>query len=151
MRLISAAGTPYSEHAEEVREEMAKLGFRSVDEMIGQADRLDVDRAMAHWKAKDLDKYRTTSAKWSDQLCHALWRSVLQKKDGTLIACAHTRYRDDKKGKARVVCYHSTDGGRTWGSESPVAYDPEVGGEARATPRAPAPDPQQVEGVSGRR
>ena len=44
-----------------------------------------------YWKAKDLDKYRTTAAKWSDQLCHALWRSVLQKKDGTLIACAHAR------------------------------------------------------------
>ena len=90
--------------------------------------------AGTYWSAKDLDKYRTTSAKWSDQLCHALWRSVLQKEDGTLIACAHTGYKGDKKGKARVVCYHSTDGGRTWMSESTVAYDPDVAGEGFVEP-----------------
>jgi hypothetical protein len=90
--------------------------------------------AGTYWDAKDLDKYRTTSAKWSDQLCHALWRSVLQKEDGTLIACAHTGYKGDKQGKARVVCYHSTDAGRTWTSESTVAYDPDVGGEGFVEP-----------------
>ena len=38
--------------AEEVRELMAKLGFRTLDEMIGQVDRLDVARrAGNHWKA----------------------------------------------------------------------------------------------------
>src|SRR2546426_2641465 len=41
--------------AEEVRECMARLGFRSVDEMIGRADRLDVGRAVDHWKAGGLD------------------------------------------------------------------------------------------------
>ncbi len=41
--------------AEEVREIMAKLGFRSVDEMIGRAERLEADRAVSHWKAKGLD------------------------------------------------------------------------------------------------
>jgi glutamate synthase (ferredoxin) len=41
--------------AEEAREYMAELGFRSVDEMIGRVDRLEPDRAIAHWKAKDLD------------------------------------------------------------------------------------------------
>ena len=41
--------------AEEVRELMAGLGFRTVDEMIGRADRLDADAAVAHWKAKGLD------------------------------------------------------------------------------------------------
>jgi glutamate synthase (ferredoxin) len=41
--------------AEEVRELMARLGFRSMDEMIGRADRLDVRRAVDHWKAKGLD------------------------------------------------------------------------------------------------
>jgi len=41
--------------AEEVREYMAELGFRTMDEMIGRADRLDVDSAVAHWKAKGLD------------------------------------------------------------------------------------------------
>jgi glutamate synthase domain-containing protein 2/glutamate synthase domain-containing protein 1/glutamate synthase domain-containing protein 3 len=41
--------------AEEVREIMARLGFRRVDEMVGRVDRLDADAAANHWKAKGLD------------------------------------------------------------------------------------------------
>ncbi|MDQ1319410.1 MAG: glutamate synthase large chain [Actinomycetota bacterium] len=41
--------------AEEVRELMAKLGFRTVNEMVGQAGALDTARAAAHWKAHKLD------------------------------------------------------------------------------------------------
>ncbi len=41
--------------AEEVREHMAALGFRTMDEMIGRVDRLDARRAVDHWKAKGLD------------------------------------------------------------------------------------------------
>jgi len=41
--------------AEEVREYMAQLGFRTVDEMVGQVDRLDVKKAVDHWKADGLD------------------------------------------------------------------------------------------------
>ena len=41
--------------ATEVREYMAKLGFRTMNEMIGQASRLDVAQAVDHWKAKGLD------------------------------------------------------------------------------------------------
>jgi glutamate synthase domain-containing protein 3 len=41
--------------AEEVRELMAQLGFRTVDEMIGRVDRLDVRKAVEHWKARGLD------------------------------------------------------------------------------------------------
>src|SRR6185503_9812948 len=41
--------------AEEVREWMSKLGFRRVDEMIGRMDRLDIKRAVDHWKARKLD------------------------------------------------------------------------------------------------
>ena len=41
--------------AEEVREYMAKLGFRTIDEMIGQVKRLDVKNAVDHWKARGLD------------------------------------------------------------------------------------------------
>jgi glutamate synthase (ferredoxin) len=41
--------------AEEVREYMAKLGFRRMDEMIGRVDRLDVKPAVDHWKAQGLD------------------------------------------------------------------------------------------------
>ena len=38
--------------AEEVREIMAQLGFRTFDEMIGRVDRLDMAPAIDHWKAK---------------------------------------------------------------------------------------------------
>jgi len=41
--------------AQEVREYMAELGFRTMDEMIGRADRIDVGHAVNHWKAKGLD------------------------------------------------------------------------------------------------
>ncbi len=41
--------------AEELRELMAKLGFRTINEMVGQVDRLDTRAAIAHWKAKGLD------------------------------------------------------------------------------------------------
>ena len=41
--------------AEEARRIMAKLGFRTVDEMVGRSDRLRVDRAIRHWKSDGLD------------------------------------------------------------------------------------------------
>jgi glutamate synthase (ferredoxin) len=41
--------------AEEVREYMARLGFRTLDEMIGRVDRLNVSGAIDHWKARGLD------------------------------------------------------------------------------------------------
>jgi len=41
--------------AEEVREYMSQLGFRTMDEMIGCVDRLDVKKAVDHWKARGLD------------------------------------------------------------------------------------------------
>jgi len=41
--------------AEEVREYMARLGFRTMDEMIGRVDRLDFKPALEHWKARGLD------------------------------------------------------------------------------------------------
>ena len=41
--------------AQEVRELMAQLGFRTVDEMVGRLDRLEVRKAVDHWKARGLD------------------------------------------------------------------------------------------------
>ena len=41
--------------AEEVRELMAELGFHTMDEMIGQVDRLELRDAVDHWKARGLD------------------------------------------------------------------------------------------------
>jgi glutamate synthase (NADPH/NADH) large chain len=44
--------------AEEVRQLMAQLGYRTFDEMVGQSDRLDMRKAINHWKAKGLDYSR---------------------------------------------------------------------------------------------
>ena len=41
--------------AQEVRELLAELGFRSLDEAIGQAEALDLTAAIDHWKADGLD------------------------------------------------------------------------------------------------
>jgi len=41
--------------AAEVREYLAELGFRSIDEAVGHVEALDVNGAIAHWKADGLD------------------------------------------------------------------------------------------------
>jgi glutamate synthase domain-containing protein 2/glutamate synthase domain-containing protein 3 len=41
--------------AQDVRELMAELGFRTMAEMVGRADCLDIEVAAAHWKASGLD------------------------------------------------------------------------------------------------
>jgi glutamate synthase domain-containing protein 2/glutamate synthase domain-containing protein 3 len=55
------AGTPESVVqyllfiAQETREIMAKLGFRTIGEMVGHVECLDSERALTHWKTKGLD------------------------------------------------------------------------------------------------
>jgi len=41
--------------AEELRQIMAKFGFRNLDEMVGRVDLLDTVDAITHWKAKGID------------------------------------------------------------------------------------------------
>jgi glutamate synthase (NADPH/NADH) large chain len=41
--------------ADEARELMAQLGFRTIDEMVGRVDVLDVSKAIRHWKSDGLD------------------------------------------------------------------------------------------------
>jgi len=41
--------------AEELREIMARMGFRTLSEMIGRVDKLDMKRAVDHWKAGGVD------------------------------------------------------------------------------------------------
>ena len=41
--------------AEEVRQLMSRLGFRSMDEMTGRVDKLEMRQAVDHWKARGLD------------------------------------------------------------------------------------------------
>ncbi|MBW3543653.1 MAG: glutamate synthase subunit alpha, partial [Planctomycetes bacterium] len=41
--------------AEETRQIMAELGFRTINEMLGRCDVLEIDAAVEHWKARGLD------------------------------------------------------------------------------------------------
>ncbi|MBD8477411.1 glutamate synthase large subunit [Microbacterium sp. CFBP 8794] len=41
--------------AQEVREYLAALGYRSIDEIVGRTDLLDVNEAIQHWKARGLN------------------------------------------------------------------------------------------------
>ncbi|MBN1868608.1 glutamate synthase large subunit [Candidatus Sumerlaeota bacterium] len=41
--------------AQDLREVMAELGFRTIDEMVGRVDRLEMQPAIDHWKARGLD------------------------------------------------------------------------------------------------
>ena len=41
--------------AQELREIMAKLGFRTVDEMVGKVEKLDRNKAIEHYKSKGID------------------------------------------------------------------------------------------------
>ncbi|KUO71897.1 MAG: glutamate synthase subunit alpha [Desulfosporosinus sp. BRH_c37] len=41
--------------AQEMREIMAKLGFRTITEMVGRTDRLKTKENIKHWKARNLD------------------------------------------------------------------------------------------------
>jgi glutamate synthase domain-containing protein 3 len=41
--------------AEQVRQYMAQMGFRTFDEMVGRVDMLEARQVVDHWKAKDID------------------------------------------------------------------------------------------------
>ncbi len=48
--------------AEELRQIMAQMGFRTVEEMVGRVDRLDMRRVERHWKAHGVDLKRILHA-----------------------------------------------------------------------------------------
>ena len=63
--------------AEELRGIMAKLGYRTVQEMVGQVGRLDVRDAVEHWKARDVDLSRILYAPTAGNGAE-LWNSSRQ-------------------------------------------------------------------------
>ena len=81
--------------AEEVREIMASLGFRSMDEMIGHSDCLEMKGAVDHWKGKGIDLgailYQPKTGPQVGKRCVVAQNHGLEKEfdDTTLIpACA---------------------------------------------------------------
>jgi glutamate synthase (NADPH) large chain len=83
--------------AREVREMLAALGFRTLDDAIGHAELLDVDEAVEHWKARGMDltpvfavpetRYGTARRRVRAQdhgLDHALDRTLIQLAEAAL-------------------------------------------------------------------
>jgi glutamate synthase (NADPH/NADH) large chain len=84
--------------AHEVRQLLAELGFRTIDEAVGHAEMLDVDHAVKHWKAQGLNlapvfevppanSYGTARRKIRGQdhgLAHALDRTLIQLSEAAL-------------------------------------------------------------------
>ena len=83
--------------AEQVRELLAELGFRSLDEAIGHAELLDVRDAVDHWKGDGLDltpifhvpelapgQARRQTTEQDHGLAHALDQTLIQLAEGTL-------------------------------------------------------------------
>ena len=68
--------------AEQMREHMAKLGFRTVDEMVGRVDKIDAAIADTHWKAKGID---LSSILYSPTLPSRVARRRMQAQDHGLI------------------------------------------------------------------
>jgi glutamate synthase (NADPH/NADH) large chain len=71
--------------AEEVREYMAKMGFRTFKEMVGRSDKLDMRKGIDHWKAHGLDFSRvfhrpdepaSVSRVWSESQDHGLEKAL---------------------------------------------------------------------------
>ncbi|MFI4936481.1 MAG: glutamate synthase-related protein, partial [Caulobacterales bacterium] len=91
--------------AEELREIMAQLGFRTMNEMIGQVARLDPRPALEHWKARGIDLSRLLYAAPSGD-AKALWNCERQNHgleralDHELISAA--QHALDGKGPVRV-------------------------------------------------
>ena len=44
--------------AEELRQIMAEMGFRTIEEMVGRVDKIDMRKALDHWKAEGVDLSR---------------------------------------------------------------------------------------------
>jgi glutamate synthase (NADPH/NADH) large chain len=94
--------------AEEARELMAELGFRTVDEMIGRVDVLETQRAIAHWKADGLDlapilhpaqpPHDDVDVRCTQSQDHGLGRAL----DNHLIELAHDAIHHGKKLKIEL-------------------------------------------------
>ncbi len=93
--------------AEEVRQLMAQLGYRTFDEMVGQSECLDMRKAISHWKAKGLDYSRLLTKPqaaegdtvyWSDTQDHGIEKAL----DNELIKQAQAALEKGEKVEINV-------------------------------------------------
>ncbi|MGA1539653.1 MAG: glutamate synthase-related protein, partial [Chthoniobacterales bacterium] len=94
--------------ATEVRELMAKLGFRTLDEMVGRVDKLVMRKAVDHWKAQGLDYSRIL---FEPEVGEEVGRHCMMKQDHgiekslditTLLKICEPAIKEGKKVTARV-------------------------------------------------
>src|SRR5712692_2402566 len=94
--------------AQEVREYMAELGFRTFDEMVGRSERIELRRAVDHWKARNLDfsriLFKPTVPKHYGRTCRILQDHGLDKTlDGTtLLELARPALEEKKPVRATL-------------------------------------------------
>lgn len=102
--------------AEQVREQLAALGLRSIDEAVGRADLLDLAPATEHWKAHGLDlspvltvpssPYGDAPRKVRDQdhgLEHSLDNTLLRHAEPALLNGAPVRFDVSVRNEHRSV------------------------------------------------
>jgi glutamate synthase (NADPH/NADH) large chain len=131
------AGTPESVVqyflwvAEELREIMAELGFRTMNEMIGHCEHLDVGKAVNHWKQRGLD--------FSDLLHRPEVPHAIHNSEGQLLAqelehvldqkllrmAAPALERGEKVEIEVPICNTDRTVGTILGSEVSIRYGPD--------------------------
>jgi glutamate synthase (NADPH/NADH) large chain len=102
--------------AEEVRELMAKLGFRTIAEMIGRTERLKTQPLLEHWKARELDlspllyqspdhlkNDRSKSTLQDHQLQEILDHELIRSAQASLLEQKSTHYRGPVKNSNRTI------------------------------------------------
>src|SRR3954462_15052521 len=94
--------------AQEVREYMAELGFRTFDEMVVRSERIEMRRAVDHWKARNLDfsriLFKPTVPKHYGRTCkfpqdHKLLQSL---NSTTLLQLARPALEERKRVRATL-------------------------------------------------
>jgi glutamate synthase (ferredoxin) len=93
--------------AEELREILASLGYRTMNELVGQSDLLEMTGAIDHWKAKGLDysKILEKPKAWKDSTlyCSKVQDHGLKKAlDHELIRLARPALENGKKVEAKI-------------------------------------------------
>ena len=89
--------------AEEVRELMAQLGFRTLDEMVGRSERLEMTKAVDHYKARGLDFspifYQPKVGADGRPLLHSRRRTTAWTRRSTARRCSRCASRPWSSGK----------------------------------------------------
>ena len=98
--------------ADELREYMAQLGFRTVAEMVGHVECLDANEAIAHWKARNVDLSEYSSpARCRPRRAAALRRDCRitdSTRRSTIRSSSSRRTRSSTASRSKSICRFAT-------------------------------------------